>query len=419
MTSKERVIAALNHQQPDKMPFDLGGCGQTGMNASTLYRLRQALGLDNHPIKVCEPYQILGEIEWDMINRLGVDVLPLWNRGSLMGISNTNITKPWQLADGTPLLMDQEFEYDVDSRGYTMVYCCGDRPEDYCVQMPPNGSFFDGIERAEEPDEDNLTPLEDFAESFTLKTEEDCKFWEKQLKEIENHSDMAVMGVLGGMGLGDAAEIPGTFLRNPKGIRTYAGWLEAHILYPEYIQQVFELQTEMALKNLELYRQAVGDKIQAVWLSGTDFGTQHSTMHPLKTFRELYKPFYKRVNDWVHKNTNWKTFYHTCGAIAEYIPDFIDMGADIINPVQCSARGMDAQMLKDRFGDQIVFWGGGVDTQHTLPHGTPEEVYKEVSERIRIFNKGGGYVFAPIHNVVAGVPVENLQAMLKAVEDFR
>ena len=135
----------------------------------------------------------------------------------------------------------------------------------------------------------------------------------------------------------------------------------------------------------------------------------------MDAYRDLFKPFHKRVNDWIHKHTAWKTFIHSCGSVAVLIPDFIDAGFDILNPVQCSAHDMEAQSLKTRFGDRITFWGGGVDTQQTLPFGTPEQVRAEVRERIRIFGKGGGFVFNPIHNVQSGTPIENLLAMLKTI----
>ena len=178
------------------------------------------------------------------------------------------------------------------------------------------------------------------------------------------------------------------------------------------------MQTQTMLKNLEIYRQAVGDRIQIVWISGTDFGTQNGEFFRPEVFRELYKPYYQRINDWVHQNTPWKTFYHCCGSIVNYLDDFVEMGVDILNPVQLSARGMDAHMLKEKYGDKLVFWGGGVDTQQTLPFGTPEQVRQQVKERLDILSKDGGYVFAPIHNVVAKTPVENLIAMYEAVKEF-
>ena len=158
---------------------------------------------------------------------------------------------------------------------------------------------------------------------------------------------------------------------------------------------------------------------RVAFVSGTDFGTQTSQFCSVRTYRDLYKPFHKAVNDRIHALTRWKTFMHSCGAILPLIPEFIDAGFDILNPVQCSAAGMEPRLLKREFGGQIVFWGGGVDTQKTLPFGTPDEVYREVRERIEIFAPGGGYVFNSTHNVQSNVPVENLLAMFRAVDDGR
>ena len=229
-------------------------------------------------------------------------------------------------------------------------------------------------------------------------------------------TEYAVVGMLGGAGFGDVACLPGPSVKHPRGIRRMDDWLAAHLLFPDYIDEVFSLQTEVMLKNLELYRQAVGDRIQIVWISGTDFGTQHGTFLSPDVFRRLYKPHYQIVNDWVHRHTNWKTFYHSCGAVYPLMRDFVEMGVDILNPLQLSADGMDPVKIKAEFGDQLTFWGGGVDTQKTLPFGTPDEVRRQVKERIRILNQGGGYVFNPIHNVVANVPPENLIAMYHAAQ---
>jgi hypothetical protein len=323
------------------------------------------------------------------------------------------------MGDGTPTLMPNDFEYDVAENGYTLVYPGGERGAPCSLHMTPGGTFFDNIYRSPPVDEDNLTPLEDYQENYTLKTGEDCVYWERESKRLYEETGFAVMGVFGGMGLGDIAEIPGPFIKNPKGIRDIEGWLTAHVLYPDYVRTVFEYQTEIALKNLEMYRQAVGNRIQVIWLSGTDFGTQCSLMQSKEVFLSLYKPYYKKVNDWVHQNTSWKVFYHSCGAVESLIPEFIDMGMDILNPVQCSAAGMDPRHLKDTYGDKIVFWGAGVDTQKTLPRGRPEEVRKQVRERLEIFSPGGGFVFATIHNILAKVPPENVIAMIDAIREFR
>jgi uroporphyrinogen-III decarboxylase len=187
----------------------------------------------------------------------------------------------------------------------------------------------------------------------------------------------------------------------------------------DYVYKVFERQCEIGLKNIEKLARAVGDKVQAIFVSGTDFGTQRGPFISPQAYRDLYKPFQKTLNDQIHKLTKWKIFIHSCGGIYPLIGDIIDAGFDVLNPVQCSAEGMDPRRLKNEFGDQLVFWGGGVDTQKTLPFGTPEEVYNEVRERIDIFAVGGGYVFNSIHNIQSNVPMENILAMFKAIDDAR
>jgi uroporphyrinogen-III decarboxylase len=159
--------------------------------------------------------------------------------------------------------------------------------------------------------------------------------------------------------------------------------------------------------------------VQAVFTTGTDFGMQTGLFISPQTYRDLYKPFHKALNDFIHQKTEWKVFIHSCGAVKELIPEFIEAGFDILNPVQCSAAGMDPRELKDRFGRDIVFWGGGVDTQKTLPFGTPQEVYEQVRRRIEIFNTPTGMVFNAIHNIQAQTPLENVVAMFRALQDSR
>ena len=417
MTSRQRILETINHRQPDRVPVDLGSTGQTGMNASTLYRLRKALGLEEHPIEISEIFQLLGKVDPDMMQYAGADVIGLNNPSNMFGVPDGPL-KPFRMPDGTPTLIAQGNEYDVAEDGSVYMYPQGNRSVGPSGHMPAGGSFFDNINRAPEFDEDDLTPAEDFKDDFGILDDATARYLEDKSKALYEGTDYAIIGNLGGAGLGDSAMVPGPHVLAPKGIRKFDDWLMAHMLYPEYIQEVFEMQTQTMLKNLEIYRQAVGDRIQIVWISGTDFGTQNGEFFRPEVFRELYKPYYQRINDWVHQNTPWKTFYHCCGSIVNYLDDFVEMGVDILNPVQLSARGMDAHMLKEKYGDKLVFWGGGVDTQQTMPFGTPEQVRQQVKERLDILSKGGGYVFAPIHNVVAKTPVENLIAMYEAVKEF-
>jgi uroporphyrinogen-III decarboxylase len=163
----------------------------------------------------------------------------------------------------------------------------------------------------------------------------------------------------------------------------------------------------------------VGERLSVLFVTGTDFGAQNGPFISPRSYRDLYQPFHKAINTWVHENTTWKTFIHSCGSVIKLYPDFLDAGFDILNPVQTSAAGMDPDALVAVVGERATFWGGGVDTQKTLPFGTPEEIRQEVRQRMAVFGPGGGFVFNPIHNVQSGVPVENLLALYEAVRDFR
>jgi uroporphyrinogen-III decarboxylase len=192
----------------------------------------------------------------------------------------------------------------------------------------------------------------------------------------------------------------------------------ATVMHPDYVMEIFERQSEIALENLKKIHKQVGNMVDVVFICGTDFGTQTSQFCDEETLLTMYGPYYKKLNDWIHQNTTWKTFKHSCGAVEPFMKDFIDLGFDIINPVQVSATGMDPKHLKDTYGKDIVFWGGGVDTQHTLPFGTPEEIEKEVLKHLEIFSKDGGFVFNTVHNIQATVPVENIAAVINALKRF-
>ena len=247
--------------------------------------------------------------------------------------------------------------------------------------------------------------------------DEELVYIDKQSEWLYNNTELAIAYSMGGTAFGDIAFVPGPSLKDPKGIRGIEEWYVSTVIRRDYIREVFERQCETGLKNLALVKEAMGNRIDVIFTTGTDFGTQRGPFISPDAYRDLYKPFHKQVCDWIHENTSWKVFIHSCGGIRPLLEDIIDAGFDALNPVQCSAEGMEPQGLKDDFGGRITFWGGGVDTQKTLPFGTPEDVYNEVSERIRIFNKNGGFVFNSIHNIQAGTPVENVKAMADAIRD--
>jgi hypothetical protein len=296
------------------------------------------------------------------------------------------------------------------------MYPEGDTSASPSGRMPNGGYFFDSIIRQQPIDEDKLDPADNL-EEFGLLSEEDIAFYRQKRQWFDQRGQFGSILVIPGTAFGDIALVPAPFLKHPKGIRDVEEWYVSTVLRRDYVYQVFERQCEIALENIETLIDLFGDVVQVALITGTDFGTQRGLFVSVDTYRDLFKPFHKQVNDLIHAKTNWKTFTHSCGSVWDLIPDFIEAGFDILNPVQCSAAKMTPQELKKEFGAHIVFWGGGVDTQKTLPFGTPDEVYREVRERIEIFNDSGGFVFNTIHNIQGNTPIENVQALFKAIRD--
>ncbi len=416
MSSKERIRQCLNHEQPDQLPIDFGSSFITGVHCSVVAELRQHYGLEPRPVKVCEPYQMLGEVEADLLDVMGLDVQPIFPNRTIFGFPNEN-WKPWITPWGQEVLVSEHFKTTTDKAGNTYIYPEGDTDVPASGHMPKTGYFFDTIERIHpDYDEDDLK-IEENLEEFGLMSAEEESYW-KQQAEIYSSCDRAVSTHLNGTCLGDIALVPGPFLKDPKGVRGVADWYMTVADEPEFVMELFDRQAEIALQNMAKLKAIAGDVIDVVVVCGTDFGTQESTFCSDATMREIWLPRYKKINNWIHENTHWKTFKHSCGAIEPLLETVIDCGFDIINPVQCSAKGMDPQTLKDRYGDRLTFWGGGVNTQKTLPFGTPEEVRKEVLERCEIFAPGGGFVFNAIHNVQALTPIKNMIAMIEAVKEY-
>jgi hypothetical protein len=416
MTSRERVAKALAHQQPDRVPVDIGSTAVTGIHVSAVTRLRDAiLGSGRGPVKVIEPYQMLGEVDAELRAALGIDVVGLMTRKTLFGFENRD-WKPFTLFDGTEVLVPGQFNITVDSSGDYLLYPEGDMTVPPSGRMPKGAHFFDSIIRQPPIDEDHLNPA-DNTEEFGLLGQEDLAWYRAKAAELDRQPELGVAMTMPGTAFGDIALVPGPWMKHPKGIRDIEEWYVSTAARQDYVLAIFEKQCEIALQNIETLIGILGDRVQAVFLTGTDFGTQRGLFISVNAYRELFKPFHIKVNTLIHSKCKWKTFIHSCGAVSELLPDIIEAGFDVLNPVQCSAEGMDARMLKERFGRQLTFWGGGANTQQTLQFGTPGQVYQEVLERIEIFNRDGGFVFDPVHNIQATTPTENMVAMFKAVKD--
>lgn len=416
MTCRERLDAALNHRQPDRIPVDFNGTAVTGMHVKCVIGLRDHYGLEKRLVKVHEPYQMLGWIDDDLQTVLGLDVEGVYGPDTMFGYPNENWT-PWRMDDGTEVLMSGNFRTTKDENGDTLVFPGGDRSVPPSGRLPKNGFFFDTIIRQEPIDEARLDP-EDNLQEFGPVSGETLDHFERESRRAAA-TGRGLIASFGGTALGDIALVPGPNLKHPKGIRDVEEWYVSTLTRRPYVHRIFERQTEIALVNLEKLHDRVGDQVQAAFICGTDFGTQQSTFCSVASFRELYLPYYRHINGWIHAHTGWKTFKHSCGAVYSLIPAFIEGGFDILNPVQISAAGMDARKLKREFGRDLVFWGGGVDTQKALAFGTPEEVRAQVLERCDILGRDGGFVFNAIHNIQANVPIANIVAMFSALKEYQ
>jgi hypothetical protein len=415
MNSKEKVQAVLNHKDTEGIAIDFGATPVTGIHALAIENIRKHYGLKPKLVKIVEPYQMLGEVDEELMEIFGVDVVGLWPEKNMFGIVQDDY-KEFKTHWGQVVLVPGNMNTTVDTDGAFLVYAEGDTSFPPSAKMPTKSYFFDAIIRQEKLVESDLK-IEDNLEEFGHWTDHDIAYWKKQAESIQG-TDKAVIANFGGTGLGDIALVPAMNLKHPKGIRDIVEWYISTAKRKDFVMEIFDAQTDIALSNLKKAFQIVGNTIDAVFLCGTDFGTQNSTFCSPITFQEVYKPFYRKINDWIHENTTWKTFKHSCGAVENFMQLFSDAGFDIINPVQINAKGMDPEILKERHGNRLTFWGGGADTQKILPFLPPKEVKEHVLKNCEIFSKSGGFVFNAVHNVQANVPIENIIAMIDGLNEF-
>jgi hypothetical protein len=364
---------------------------------------------------VTEPYQMLGEVGADLREAMGIDVVGLSPRTTLFGFENGG-WREFRTFWGQDVLVPEGFQTSLDENGDLLIYPEGDRAARPSGRMPKEGFFFDTIVRQEPIDERRLDPRDNL-EEFAPFDAKDVAYWKEQAEALSGTTSGVIANV-GGTALGDIALVPAPWMKDPKGIRDVAEWYMTTLARQDYVHAIFDRQTEIAVDRLRALHEIVGEMVQAVFVCGTDFGTQSSQFCSAATFRELYLPYYRRMNDWIHRNTGWKTFKHSCGSVEPLIESFADAGFDILNPVQVNAARMEPERLKREHGARVVFWGGGADTQKVLPFGTPQEVEEHVLRQCETFSRGGGFVFNTVHNIQANVPVENVAAMVRAVRRF-
>jgi uroporphyrinogen-III decarboxylase len=418
MTSRERVRHAINHETSDRVPIDLGSTAISGLHVVELNDLRHKLNLPQKTPKALDPMIMTAEVDDDLMKTLKVDCVGIYSKFNNLGIKNENFKK-WRLPNGLEILVPGDFTTTTDdSTGKIFAYPKGDTSVLPSAFMSPGGLYFDNLVRQEDLDEKtDWNARADYDNMYTLLSDEELSDIQHQADDFYQNTEYALIGGYGGGGLGDIFHVPGPWMKDPKGVRDPADWYMSMSLRPDYLKDLFEMQTEIALENLKLYYEAVGNKIEVMVLSGTDFAHQQGLFISPDMYRELFMPYYKKMTSWIHDNTTWKIFMHSCGSVTDLIPEFIEAGFDILNPVQVSAKNMDAVTLKEKFGKSIVFWGGACDPQNTLPYGTPEQVYEETKRNVEILSRGGGLVGANVHNIQYGVPVENVLAEFQAIRD--
>ena len=403
MTSRERVLTALRHQEPDRVPLDLGGMRSTGMHAVAYNRLKKYLGIETGATQVYDVWQQLALTEEALMRRFGIDVIPLNHLKVAFGLSNAS-WKAYTLPDGSQGLISSEYEPRVTPDGAKELLDASGVP---LARMPADGFWFDQVYN---PlcDAVSMADIAAYDWGAHVFTKEDLDYLTRESRRLHRDTEYAVVAHFGG-----------SIFEWSQLMRGYANAMADLAGNTRLAAYLLDRMTEVHMENLRLFLDAVGDHIDVI-VMGDDLGMQSGPWISPRTYRDLLKPRHSKMYQYVKERCpHIFVFLHSCGSIYSLLPDLIDAGVDIINPVQVSAKDMDPVRLKQEFGDRLTFWGGGVDTQTVLPKGTPTEVRKQVKERMAIFGPGGGFIFCQVHNVQSEVPPENVLAMLEAAAEFR
>lgn len=408
MTPRERVLTALNHREPDRVPIDFGGHRSSGIAAIAYARLRRALDLEERPIRVYDPIQQLAIIDEDVLDRFGVDTIEL---GRGFAIEDEHWSD-WVLPDGTPCQMPvwsaperQEGQWVLRS------------PSGRVVGRMPDGAIY--FEQCYWPflEQDDFSDLPaSMADTMwcgvpsppgpiVAGPDGDRRFVEGA-RQLRERTDRAIIGLFGG----NLLETGQFLYRNDNFLMLLAG-------NPQRAHEFLERLVEIHLANLEKFLGLIGPYIDII-MFGDDLGMQNGPQMSPAMYREFFKPRHARMWRRAKQLADVKVQLHCCGGVRPLLADLIDAGLDAINPVQVSCKGMQAGELKAEFGDRLTFWGGGCDTRFILAHAQPAEIREHVREQVSTLKPGGGFVFQQVHNVLADVPPENVIAMLDAAKEF-
>jgi hypothetical protein len=408
MTPRERISLAVNHQIPDRVPIDLGGLKASGIAVSAYDKVKRKLSIPG-PTKVLDPRFMIAVVDDAVLERLHVDVVPLDLSIILNVIRPDSEWIPRRMFDGTEPLFPPGTNIAEDAAGNWILLNADGSPTAF--QMPKNGYYFDdtSFNRGDRIDPQKFRPVADIPD-------EHLTILRQYGRSLYENTDYAILGWGFGVCFLGLSLITDRASNVTQGLTDQ--WMMMLLTEKETCHEMMDRSVEATIKCLNLVHQAVGDCCFAWGIAADDSGTQRGEFIRPELWAEMIKPHYKKVCDWIHAHTSWKVFLHCCGSVYNLVPHFIEAGIDILNPVQTSAANMDPARLKREFGDRLVFWGGGCDTQRVLGHATPEEIRQHVKDRLEIFSPGGGYVFNQVHNIQANVPPENILAMFDAAYEF-
>jgi len=404
MTPRQRVLAALNHEEPDRVPIDFSGHRSSGIAAIAYAKLRRALGLPERPIRVYDPIQQLAIVDEDVLDRFHVDTIEL-GRGFALEDKHW---VDWTLPDGTPCQMPRWAAPERLPGAWVLRSKSG-----RIIGSMPDGALY--FEQSHWPflQTDDLDHIpEAFDETIWCAVAgppgplgagpEGEKVLADGARALRARTDRAILGLFGG----NLLEMGQFLYRIDNFLMLLAG-------NPDRAHEFLDRVVEIHLANLERFLRLVGPSIDIV-LFGDDLGSQRGPQLSPAMYEEFFKPRHARMWRRAKELADVKVMLHCCGGVRPLLPHLIEAGLDAINPVQISCAGMESRGLKADFGRQMTFWGGGCDTHLVLSRGTPEEIREHVREQIAIFGPGGGFVFQQVHNILADVPPENVIAMFDA-----
>lgn len=400
MTSRERVLAALEHKETDRVPVDLSGHRSSGIAAIAYPKLRKLLDLPPKPIRVYDIIQQLAIVDDDVLDRFGVDTIEM-GRGFAQ---DEQSWQPWTLPDGTACFVPAWTRIEREDKRW-VIRSNSDR---ILAQMVDGSLYFEQTYYPFFKRDDLNIISEVLGESMWTAIASppgpiDSKELSEGAKRLRTGTGRAIIGLFGG----NLFEVGHFLYRNDQFMMMLAA-------EPQHAHRFLDKLVELHLVNLERFLTAVGEHIDII-LFGDDLGMQTGPMMSPKMYCEFFKPWHKLLWNRAKELADVKVMLHCCGGVRELLPHLIEAGLDAINPVQISCSGMDAVELKAEFGSELTFWGGGCDTRDILPNGTPEQVADHVKKQTEILSPGGGFVFQQVHNILANVPPENIVAMFDAV----